>query len=811
MESRASSMAQLSSWTEVMKSSKDRKYETPKEFHPEEDYDEEFEDYEEEFEDEVPDIAPSKLQPIVITSQSDRATIQYAIRDQEKKPSEAKAHNDFKSSLSKSIADPRTVRIQRIFSSGVLNMQFEKYTLYNSLPTPAYDYYIQSLRLENSNIRQTGVPNDIELCDTEINTEDVFSSNKETQHCYDDDLPFYRLIEKMKERKINKSPSSAIMDELQNENCLHDNDDTEDSTPLMVNKLSNFLEKSVGVLENLLNAQIRPVGESSIENSSIRSAGREREYVFEQKNDWISVGKDYKYGQNELLRTRTNENIIFSTLQPHIFIVSHPAPVGKDAELDLRPLKALFSIWDSNKVECPSFLLEANGTPSVCCFSATQSFIVVVGTAEGNIHLWDLRESSYFHRDKDSEDLKISKGIRKPTFSTHLSAIQLNSGVVTNNNFDEEYLYNHSGRILQIESLDSLNTFDDANIFTFAASQFITLDEFGTIIFWVSSESFSASHVEENLKQSPWGKVVLLPTKCISLSPSIYELKYSSNDRQPVVKKQSATNNLRGEFVTSSYCTLGTIANDFSSFLLSDAFGQLHRISRTGQISFPSIYSRRGNSEEINCQLKKNSSQIIHSFEKVTVIAARLPINFQQKPIVDIAELVLVGRENGNLDLFQLEDEVPIHTWVLSAMSGFCNSKIAQNQISEIVCVKWLQYTKAAFIVLDSSGVFFYFDLLHDFYHPIFVESIGYRSIDKLTKLNIDVSRLNSTLDTYRIVVVDNSTKSDSTSGNILLRSLNSSLFSSKKYSDEDEQNLQQKLLSTVTNTVKSTSIVLPD
>lgn len=45
----------------------------------------------------------------------------------------------------------------------------------------------------------------------------------------------------------------------------------------------------------------------------------------------------------------------------------------------------------------PSVVLEASGMPTCCCFSSSQTFLVVAGTAEGSIHMWDLRENNAIH------------------------------------------------------------------------------------------------------------------------------------------------------------------------------------------------------------------------------------------------------------------------------------------------------------------------------------------------------------------------------------------------------------------------------
>lgn len=80
-------------------------------------------------------------------------------------------------------------------------------------------------------------------------------------------------------------------------------------------------------------------------------------------------------------------------------------------------------------------VLEGSGQPTCCTFSGTQTYIIVSGTTEGTIHMWDLRESntlhtnrlitlvSFFNRIRDTIDLRIAKGLRKPCYSTQTLTI----------------------------------------------------------------------------------------------------------------------------------------------------------------------------------------------------------------------------------------------------------------------------------------------------------------------------------------------------------------------------------------------------
>lgn len=73
---RVSSMAQLSTWTDTMKSSKQPSVGLKSSPAADEDeYEEEFEDYEEEFEEETPVIAPSKHSQIHVAANSRQTVI----------------------------------------------------------------------------------------------------------------------------------------------------------------------------------------------------------------------------------------------------------------------------------------------------------------------------------------------------------------------------------------------------------------------------------------------------------------------------------------------------------------------------------------------------------------------------------------------------------------------------------------------------------------------------------------------------------------------------------------------------------------
>lgn len=266
-------------------------------------------------------------------------SISYSRTEADKKNPQLKQIPDHKSSISKSIADPRTVRIQRILSSGVLNLQLEKHLLYNTLPTDPYDFYIQSLRASTSKVRQVGVPMDVEHCDMEINTEEITLQDKEVQHCFEDDMAFFQMLDTFEKKNKNKGDSLSWIKEAKQSSPFSNHDfETDENDSLKVNKLTNFLQNTVSVFETVFRERFTKNDQSE----AITRYRSSQETLFSNETSWVAYGKGFKHGSNELLCTRTYSSVVFSVLQSYLFLITHPVPIGDALDLDLRPQKVSF-------------------------------------------------------------------------------------------------------------------------------------------------------------------------------------------------------------------------------------------------------------------------------------------------------------------------------------------------------------------------------------------------------------------------------------------------------------------------------------
>lgn len=231
------------------------------------------------------------------------------------------------SSLSRSMVDPRSVRIQRILASNVLDMKVERATFLNILPSTKYDLYLNEIRSADAKLKQMGVPTDLEIREIEVNTDEIITSDKEVQFCDGDDTKFLNTLSaiQLKKRKNGAESKDAGVQDTRRE--VQDRQDAGSGA-----QLSEFLRKSSLAIENLLT-------ESRQQKSSSKPDDRDFKMLSE-KLPWKEAGRDGKNGANELLRNRTTSFIKFSEYQIDVFLTIHPFSES-DGE-DLRPFKVFF-------------------------------------------------------------------------------------------------------------------------------------------------------------------------------------------------------------------------------------------------------------------------------------------------------------------------------------------------------------------------------------------------------------------------------------------------------------------------------------
>lgn len=291
-------MAQLSTWTNAMrKTGKESKL---NESFDEEDYEEEFEEFEEE------SVVEEKKSKAFSDNNSRTVDISSSKVD------------SLTNSLTRSIADPRTVRIQRVLKSGILNLQMEKFTHLNLPSISQYDFYLSEIRNVETTYRQIGVPSEAEFRDVEVATEDIVSDSQSVQFCYSDDTDFYKVLDRIQGK--GQKNDDSLSELPKNENETH-------STFTGTSKLSQFLDLRCSIFDIILNEKKLPK-----ENTGTRR--KDNAFL---GSDWVSYGISGT-GSFELIRDRDCTALRLSTSN---ILTLHPYPLSSLNSSDLKPMKVI--------------------------------------------------------------------------------------------------------------------------------------------------------------------------------------------------------------------------------------------------------------------------------------------------------------------------------------------------------------------------------------------------------------------------------------------------------------------------------------
>lgn len=405
------------------------------------------------------------------------------------------------------------------------------------------------------------------------------------------------------------------------------------------------------------------------------------------------------------------------------------------------------------------------------------------------------------------EELRIERGLRKPCYSTNLSYV---SGAPSSDLSSSDDWQGHSSSILQVESLSSYDSSVNASpLLSFpseqgAISQFVSIDESGLVIFWITSNrhKMTSTTQDDDLQRSPWSGIVLMQTRQIDTNKNIlYTHRLNNNNAwssqtdyySPSTNKKQQSGSGSGSDNNSSFpseggvvhvsdksinkgcpvqgnASLAIIPHDVSTLLVYRSEGSIFKVSRFGHPDPPHILQRvRTNHTDIdiveNNDIRSSSSsssksgkqkQLPHSkrnpeinyFSPVSCMHVRPPITSpnrldvvhdqQAESKIDshtsnsvnisTSALLLVGRFDGTVDLFELDTEHPIQSWNLVDLSidaeHHKSSKKDIKSVVVVVMVHWCPNRAASFFVADSSGLIYYFDLNRYSSKPVYIEAV---------------------------------------------------------------------------------------
>lgn len=284
-------------------------------------------------------------------------------------------------------SDPRAKRLQKLKSSGVLDMQEETAVLLSILPSPLIDTYYRQLKTTQTPsegllaalllillrilflyiiviaappIRQAGVPVESESRDVEVNTEEIEIADKGVQFSYGDDTALLAVIDAVKAskkkalRSICESKDGEPLDAHLSASASLAGASASQSVAALVrgfrqesrsgadlvememasnNVLSVFLQKASKLCVSLMEEARGASSSSAVDSrSKVRKVS-----VFGSESRWKRIGDDATKGANELIRTRNTSCLAFGPLQPNLLMSGHQWRAND--EEDLKPYK----------------------------------------------------------------------------------------------------------------------------------------------------------------------------------------------------------------------------------------------------------------------------------------------------------------------------------------------------------------------------------------------------------------------------------------------------------------------------------------
>lgn len=276
-----------------------------------------------------------------------------------------KKYDSMQISFTQSITDSRGARVRKLLDSGLLDMQMQRVTIWNVPPTTPYDFYINNLRSSTSNVKQVGVPMDLEKRDMSTETEPIDTADKGLQFTYGDDTDFYDLLQEVKDSRehhgkgnrtdggggknneIKQGRSGATdSDSTVNNDGVESTSSNNSSFVIGATRLTSFLQRASFLCEAVLQDQeINTNGKASAASLEVESKKKKSDnQIFDSSSEWKQFGTDYTKGANETIRFRSISYLRFSSLQPNLIISAHPYPTDEatavnEDELDFKPYK----------------------------------------------------------------------------------------------------------------------------------------------------------------------------------------------------------------------------------------------------------------------------------------------------------------------------------------------------------------------------------------------------------------------------------------------------------------------------------------
>lgn len=561
----------------------------------------------------------------------------------------------------------------------VFDMQEDSFVQLNIPPIGKFDYYHRNLRMLPPMIKQIGVPQELDSREMETNTDEIEVSDVGMQFSSgSDDTLLLDMIETVRSytRSVKKNGGEADAEmskrlvESIHANKYANTKKTQggvstvstgtqmgDSGAQSSSKLGQFLQKSVELVDGLLGKgqeEDDDAGEykdsggdrsSADSNNTItplpfKSSNKAAHYL--PKNlfsaraaSWKPLSTHATTDPLAWIFARSPTQIKASRLNSNLLCSVHPySEINKG---DKKPYRTVYCIWDLLAADTPIFLLEASGESNCVCFSSSQPHVILGGNEDSCLDLFDLRESSSFHQSKENAGTKGGKILRKPCYTTNFqrnsaAAKSLFSPDTDTRDHSNNSSGEHRGGIVQVEGIGG--AVDGALVGANAVSQFISIDEYSTVLLWITMDAFGNNQLNtanstkagpndgndgsinllaavDDYGLAPWSTMKLTLSRKLECgrSPSL-NTTMSLHDTTTTTTAMSAAG-LNSSLLLNRRVLLGLVPGDSTTTFLycnSRLNSGIEKVARLGEASLPNHYSKLFGGVDIESKIVMDTS-----------------------------------------------------------------------------------------------------------------------------------------------------------------------------------------------------------
>ncbi|KAK3591390.1 hypothetical protein CHS0354_005310 [Potamilus streckersoni] len=356
----------------------------------------------------------------------------------------------------------------------MLELDVARFDLLDLPPVKEYDLYIRSFG--RTDTKQAYVQTNDDNIDRDIQTEEIDSRQKWTQHPPEDFLGVGRGDG---EKDFEEEEQSQMKQNKEQD----------------LGRLHKFLANAGQVMGILLDEK------------------RDEETRGESGSNKSSISISEGYSQLvvlDILAGRYVEFACFSPTQPNFLLTlySKPQTVADDKPVDKR---GIICVWNTNEPFYPHKILACESQPKCCCFSPVKPTLVFAGMVDGSIAVWDLREIASLHKSVVVNSHEYL--LRFPTYDT--------AGVLDNEN--------HHSPVNSICPIYSYMTMSNKSDQQFSdpsddssaglSFQLVSTEDMAVLHFWVVAEIMhpDPSGSESDLGLAPGGQVKLLKSSSLTL------------------------------------------------------------------------------------------------------------------------------------------------------------------------------------------------------------------------------------------------------------------------------------------------------